>query len=44
MSVLFSGGHSIAGQTHTVTYFGLYYTFPHPAEEEAAPEKPEAKP
>jgi hypothetical protein len=30
-SILFSVGHSVAGQSHAIGYFGLYYTFPHPA-------------
>ena len=34
LSVLFSVGHSIAGQQHAISYFGVYYTFPHPAAEE----------
>ncbi len=33
LSVLFSVGHSMAGEQHAVHYLGLYYTFPHPAEE-----------
>jgi hypothetical protein len=32
-SVLFSLGHSVAGQSHAIGYFGLYYTFPHPAQQ-----------
>ena len=33
LSVLFSVGHSMAGEQHAVHYLGLYYTFPHPPEE-----------
>ncbi len=31
-SILFSVGHSVAGQSHAIGYFGLYYTFPRPAQ------------
>lgn len=31
-SILFSVGHSIAGQNHAVGYLGLYYTYPRPAQ------------
>jgi hypothetical protein len=31
-SILFSIGHSVTGQNHAVGYFGLYYTFPRPAQ------------
>lgn len=31
-SILFSVGHSVAGQNHAIGYFGLYYTFPRPAQ------------
>jgi hypothetical protein len=30
-SILFSVGHSVAGQSRAIGYFGLYYTFPRPA-------------
>jgi hypothetical protein len=30
-SILFSLGHSVAGQSHAIGYFGLYYTFPRSA-------------
>jgi hypothetical protein len=30
-SILVSLGHSVAGQSHAIGYFGLYYTFPRPA-------------
>jgi len=30
-SILFSLGHSLAGQSHALGYFGLYYTYPRPA-------------
>jgi hypothetical protein len=30
-SILFSVGHSVAGQSHAIGYAGLYYTFPRPA-------------
>jgi hypothetical protein len=26
-SLLFSGGHSVAGDNHTLWYFGLYWTW-----------------
>ena len=29
-SILFSVGHSVAGQSHAIGYFGLYYTYPQP--------------
>ncbi len=29
-SLLFSAGHSIAGQSHAIGYVGLYYTYPTP--------------
>lgn len=46
LSVLFSVGHSLAGEQHAIHYLGLYYTFPRPAEEnaEAAPEHVTGKP
>lgn len=30
-SILFSVGHSIAGQSHAIGYVGVYYTYPHSA-------------
>jgi hypothetical protein len=30
-NILVSLGHSVAGQSHAIGYFGLYYTFPRPA-------------
>jgi hypothetical protein len=32
-SILFSVGHSIAGQSHAIGYVGLYYTYPRPAKQ-----------
>jgi hypothetical protein len=42
LSVLFSVGHSLAGEQHAVHYLGLYYTFPHPAEEDRDAHPPPA--
>jgi hypothetical protein len=43
LNVLFSIGHTFIGERHAVQYFGLYYTFPRPAEDATPAEHPTLK-